>query len=192
MKLTYATGLLISITSLVAACSSDSSSSTPNDGGGAGSPSGTGGSTTGNGGSTSGNGGSTSGNGGSTSGNGGSTSGNGGSTTGNGGTAGTDGGSSAGGHPGAGGASPDAGSPCTAYCALEKDKCGFSGATHQFTTEGECMAACAAYDTSGNDGDPSGNTLQCRMTHLGFIMTDADKTLHCPHTGVNPTAYCIP
>jgi len=29
------------------------------------------------------------------------------------------------------------------------------------------------------------------LTHRRYIKTDADATLHCPHTGETPTAFCV-
>jgi hypothetical protein len=175
------TGLSILSLSL-AACSSSKSSTngspqTGNDGGNQG-------------GSTSGGG---SSNGGSTSGgasNGGSTSGgasNGGSTSGGASNGGASNGGSTGDTDAGATSDVDAGdSPCGHYCADELEYC--TGANAQFHDIATCKTACAKYPTTGKDGDTMGDTLQCRVYHLGNAA--ADPGLHCPHTGVTPTAFC--
>jgi hypothetical protein len=102
--------------------------------------------------------------------------------------------STTGGATGAGGAKTDAGadagtSPCETYCADEGRLC--TGLNVQFTTNEDCLATCATYAT-GTPGDSTGDTLACRMTHLGFITSAAYATTHCQHTGKTPTDFCIP
>jgi hypothetical protein len=46
------------------------------------------------------------------------------------------------------------------------------------------------YATTGMDGASSGNTVQCRITHLKFIMGGMSAMTHCPHTTPTPTSYC--
>ena len=198
-------GILISIASVVAACSEDTTATQTTPEGGTSGSTGTGGST-GNTGGAANTGGKATGGGGSTGTGGkasGGSSGAGGSATGGsnaGGSAGdggpgaggTDGGGGRGGAAGAGGAPGDAGpTGCVAYCQLEESECTFgSGGTAQFANNGACMTACAQYPTTGQDGDPTGNTLQCRVTHLNNIVGGQAASLHCPHTGETPTAYC--
>lgn len=202
-RFTLGTGLLVSITSLAVACSEDTTSgNNPNPEGG----SDTGGASSGNGGAST-SGGQTGSTGGTSAGNGGSA----GTTAGSGGSAGTAtssggsgttdsgaGGAAAGGaagNPGGGaaGALPDAGADlCAQYCNLEQQKCTFgTGGNAQFTSRDACMNACASYDKTGTPGTSSGNTLQCRMTHLGFITSDTLAAQHCPHTGETPTKFCL-
>jgi hypothetical protein len=181
----FTNGLLISTLALAAAaCSSDSKTPTPGDKDG-----GTGGSTSSSGGSTSSTGGggakSTGGTTGSTGGTTGST---GGTTTATGGaTSNTDGGKSTGGTKGDAGESDAAiAATCEVYCTANIVAC--TGANKQYDGKAACLTACANFPTTGKDGDTSGNTLQCRIYHTGAAATD--PALHCPHTGVTPTAYC--
>jgi hypothetical protein len=200
-----ASGILVS-SLLAAACSSSDTPATGTNTDGGSGATGTGGKSTGGGGST-GTGGKASGGGGgtggkSTGGAGGGSSGAGGKATGGSagdggpGAGGTDGGGAdgGGGRGGAGGAPGDAGNVgCVEYCQLEDSECGFADpvvAPAQFKNNGECMTACAQYPTTGQDGDPTGNTLQCRVTHLNNIVAGQAASLHCPHTGVTPTQYC--
>lgn len=134
-------------------------------------------------------------------GSGGKTTGTGGKTGGTGGSADTD--------AGTGGAKTDGGEydsgmpmdggevTCAAYCADSLEYCvNGDGGDHEgyFNSEADCLAACADYPTTGATGDSSGNTIQCRMTHLGFIESAADPVayakIHCPHTGAHPVAFC--
>jgi hypothetical protein len=42
-------------------------------------------------------------------------------------------------------------------------------------------------------GAASGDTLECRITHLGYLTSTSsagDKTLHCGHSGKTPTSGC--
>jgi len=100
----------------------------------------------------------------------------------------SNGGGSNGGAPEAdAGGEPDAGSsPCALYCSDELEYC--TGANAQFHDRATCLTACAKYPTTGKDGDTSGDTLQCRVYHLNAA--SSDPALHCPHTGVTPTAFC--
>ena len=186
------TGLSLSLlTSSLAACSSDSKSGanggdaggTPDgasSAGGSGNPgdSGAGGKGAGGGGS-----------GGKASGGGASSAGGAGNTGGGGNTDGgnnTDGGGNAG-DSGAGDAGAD---PCVEYCADMMATCATTNGG--FADAAACSTACAGYDTTGTAGASSGDTLQCRVTHLGFITGAAGFTAddHCPHAGATPTAFC--
>lgn len=183
----YGLLLLVSVTSLTSACSSSDSNPSATPGGDAsagGSNQGTG--AAGGSGASSGTGGGSSGAGGV------------GGSKSSGGAGGAKGGAGGAGQADGAAGQSEAGPPpppppptCADFCSLEEQKCGFSGANHQFASNAACMTSCALYATNGPDGTSTGNSIECRMTHLGFIMTPADATTHCPHTGETPTAFCI-
>ena len=96
------------------------------------------------------------------------------------------GGASSGGAATDGGPSADGGaSACDTFCTEDLATC--TGALKQYTDQADCLTKCAGFATTGNPGDSSGNTLQCREYHLNAAKTNA--TLHCPHTGVT-SAVC--
>jgi hypothetical protein len=89
------------------------------------------------------------------------------------------------GHSGAG----VCGSYCDTYCNLALNVC---NGTHQlYATPAACTSACAGFATTGKPGDVSGNTVQCRIYHLGAAAALNDRATHCPHGGQNPTAACV-
>jgi len=76
---------------------------------------------------------------------------------------------------------------CDAYCADILSICTDTNA--QFADDAECQTACAAYAADGCDGDVDGDTLQCRIYHLGAAEDDADT--HCGHSGASGDGVCI-
>jgi len=80
---------------------------------------------------------------------------------------------------------------CTQFCADEATTCA-SSALMQYASPGECMTDCLGYPL-GTPEMTSGNTLYCRIYHLGAAAGSAAgaATTHCPHTGPNPSAFCI-
>ncbi len=72
------------------------------------------------------------------------------------------------------------GSWCDNYCALAKSNC--TGDKVLYSTDADCAAKCGAIKNNGNAGATSGDTVQCRIYHLGVAGTDAAMaTTHCPH-----------
>ncbi|MCA1663868.1 MAG: hypothetical protein LC659_06305 [Myxococcales bacterium] len=69
------------------------------------------------------------------------------------------------------------GSWCDNYCQLMAKNCTGSNAVYDAAT---CMTKCATIPTNGNTNDTSGNTIQCRIYHLGVAATD--PALHCAHS----------
>jgi hypothetical protein len=69
------------------------------------------------------------------------------------------------------------GSWCDNYCQLMAKNCTGSNAVYDAAT---CMTKCAMIPTSGQVNDAAGNTIQCRIYHLGVAATD--PVLHCPHS----------
>ena len=70
-----------------------------------------------------------------------------------------------------------------------KDNCTGANVVYDAAT---CMTKCMTIPTIGNVNDMTGNTIQCRIYHLGAAATD--PALHCPHSktvGDNPSGPCI-
>jgi hypothetical protein len=80
---------------------------------------------------------------------------------------------------------------CTVYCDLVQQNC--LGANSQYASTSACMTACNGFSTSGNAGDTTGNTVQCRVYHAGVagdpVATNA--ATHCPHAGPTGGNQCI-
>ncbi len=77
--------------------------------------------------------------------------------------------------------------PCEVYCDNVLTHC--TGADALYADEAECMAACALIPATGQEGDTSGNTLQCRTYHAGDPAA-ADPSLHCPHASLSGGDVC--
>ena len=70
---------------------------------------------------------------------------------------------------------------CTAYCAAIGHVC--TGLELQYLDTDTCKAMCAKV-TAGTAGATSGNTLACRIYHLGLAAQSASNAAtHCPHAG---------
>ncbi len=78
---------------------------------------------------------------------------------------------------------------CEAYCALALGGC--TGGEQLYADGEECATACAAFDDSGTIGDTSGDTVQCRLYHLGVAITTGMTTLHCPHAAPDGGGVCV-
>lgn len=65
---------------------------------------------------------------------------------------------------------------CTTFCTDAIATC--TGANEVYADMATCEAACADF-VIGDEGDSSGNTLECRFTHLDLAMADPDT--HCSH-----------
>ena len=69
---------------------------------------------------------------------------------------------------------------CDNYCQLALDNC--MGGNSIWPDMAACAAACEGFDVTGTPGATSGDTVQCRIYHLGVAGTDpASATIHCPH-----------
>jgi len=75
---------------------------------------------------------------------------------------------------------------CDTYCGLVQTHC--SGDDALYADDDACQAACAAFATTGSDGDTTGDTLQCRTYHAGAAADDA--ATHCPHAGPDGGGVC--
>jgi hypothetical protein len=71
------------------------------------------------------------------------------------------------------------GSWCDNYCQLMAKNCTGSNAVYDAAT---CMTKCALIPTSGHVNDTTGDSVQCRIYHLGAAA--GDPVLHCPHSQI--------
>ena len=78
---------------------------------------------------------------------------------------------------------------CENYCGTVMSVC--TGDNAQYASMGDCMTACGALDTSGTIGDVDGDTVQCRLYHLGVAIRGDDTGTHCPHAGADGGGVCV-
>ena len=72
---------------------------------------------------------------------------------------------------------------CASYCKFMMAICGSSGQNQQYLDEATCTKMCANFPT-GDAGDVSGNSLGCRVYHLGVAgSSSGNADIHCPHAG---------
>lgn len=76
---------------------------------------------------------------------------------------------------------------CERYCTEAAQVC--VGDNRLYDYESECLQACALFPTDGQEGDNAGNTVQCRLYHLG--VAQIDPAFHCPHAGVSGAGVCV-
>jgi hypothetical protein len=75
---------------------------------------------------------------------------------------------------------------CEVYCQLASDIC--QDENQLFENDTYCMDACANYSTFGKSGDANGDSVQCRIYHLGVAgISPANAIIHCPHANVTST-----
>jgi len=79
------------------------------------------------------------------------------------------------------------GTPCNVYCGLALSVC--TGSLALYNSTATCQTACAGLNATGLPGAVSGDTLQCRIYHLGAASATGNTSYHCPHGGVN-SATC--
>jgi len=80
------------------------------------------------------------------------------------------------------------GSYCEVYCQLANSSC--TGTLALYQTTSDCTTACNKIATTGNPGDTSGDSIQCRIYHLGVAgQSAALATVHCPH-GLTVSSQC--
>lgn len=68
---------------------------------------------------------------------------------------------------------------CENYCQLMAKNCTGANAVYDAAT---CMTKCASIPTSGQVNATGGNTVQCRIYHLGAAASN--PTVHCPHAKI--------
>ena len=86
----------------------------------------------------------------------------------------------------AGAGEPTQADLCDDFCAGEEIIC--TGDLQPYASAADCLTECNGY-ARGTVGDTMGNTLDCRIYHLNAAMANA--VTHCPHTGAQPTAFCV-
>jgi hypothetical protein len=80
------------------------------------------------------------------------------------------------------------GSWCDNFCQLMLKNCTGGNAIYDAAT---CMTKCATMPSTGLPGDVTGNTVQCRIYHMGVAFDD--PVTHCPHGRTiadNPNGPC--
>lgn len=86
--------------------------------------------------------------------------------------------------PGGGGT---CGSDCESYCTLLEGIC-----PAEYNIVPDCVAKCAALEdkkTFNVVHDHEGDTVQCRLVHLGAATKDPET--HCQHAQFQSTAFCV-
>lgn len=78
---------------------------------------------------------------------------------------------------------------CETYCAMAASLC--TGANQITFSAAGCAADCALYAADGANTATSGNTVQCRLNHLGFIAGGGPAATHCGHVRPTPTGACL-
>lgn len=87
-------------------------------------------------------------------------------------------------------AGPTGGGACGDYCDVYCDAAlaNCTEANQLFADAASCHAACARFPVAGDVNDRDGNTVQCRLYHLGAAR--AEPAVHCPHGGPSGANVC--
>lgn len=87
-------------------------------------------------------------------------------------------------------AGPTGGGVCGGYCDVYCDAAGANCAAANvlYGDRNTCLAACATFPTDGNVNAPDGNSVQCRVYHLGAAK--AEPAVHCSHAGASGANVC--
>ncbi len=75
------------------------------------------------------------------------------------------------------------GSWCENYCQMALTICTDGDAI--YADFEECNTACQTIPDDGTIGDTVGNSVQCRMWHLGAAAESGNTSTHCPHASVD-------
>jgi hypothetical protein len=79
---------------------------------------------------------------------------------------------------------------CANYCGLAMSIC--SGEFALFADFEECVTECQTLPDDGTIGDTTGNSVQCRMYHLGAAAESGNRATHCPHASIpSADATCV-
>ena len=83
------------------------------------------------------------------------------------------------------------GSWCDNYCHLSQTNC--TGDNELFADAAACTTACGDYPTTGDIGATSGDSVQCKLYHLGVAGSDGatSAAVHCSHGGVDGDGVCV-
>jgi len=80
---------------------------------------------------------------------------------------------------------------CTNYCHLAQTNC--TGGNELFANVDDCTVACSAFEEDGAANAVDGDSVQCRIYHLG-VAGDAGSggpETHCPHGAVDGGGVCV-
>ncbi len=69
---------------------------------------------------------------------------------------------------------------CAEYCDLAEENCIGKGITGFYANREQCLDQCTLLPAGGLRDDVSGDTLLCRIYHLG-VPAQQDPAMHCPH-----------
>ena len=75
---------------------------------------------------------------------------------------------------------------CVTYCRIVQTAC--FGGDAQYPSVEDCVAQCASFPSSGNLGDTTGNSLQCRITHGELAFGQPQE--QCVHAGPTGGEFC--
>ncbi len=67
---------------------------------------------------------------------------------------------------------------CDTYCLKAQEVCAL------YVLDTDCADACAMFADTGADGDTTGDTVQCRISHLDLASEAGMADIHCPHAGM--------
>jgi len=82
------------------------------------------------------------------------------------------------------------GSSCEAWCTMLSSEC-----PDEYAGLLDCPTACSALPVSGHfslTGNYTGETVECRLIHLGAVGAEKDTSVHCGHGKYIPTETCGP
>jgi len=82
------------------------------------------------------------------------------------------------------------GSWCENYCHLAMLNC--TGSVQLYSTLAECTAACSTIPVNGKANDTTGDTVQCRIHHLGLAGTEppTSQAQSCPEGRTTGNTLC--
>jgi hypothetical protein len=81
------------------------------------------------------------------------------------------------------------GSICEAYCTLQEKVC-----PTNFNSTATCLTVCANFTKTGLIGATDGNSIQCRLYHVGVaadLTPAAGYLAHCNHSSTSGGGVCV-
>lgn len=77
---------------------------------------------------------------------------------------------------------------CQVYCDDAEAKC--QGANALYDDYQQCLDTCEEFPALGLPDEPTGDTVHCRIYHLG-LAADVDPVTHCPHASASGSNVCV-
>lgn len=77
---------------------------------------------------------------------------------------------------------------CEDYCGVVMKTCTAEHAVYE--TDGQCLAACGAFELGSVADDVGKDTIGCRKTHTYNALVTEDAAKHCPHSGPGGAGVC--